>query len=99
MNFQDLREIVKIRDRGQLTIPYNIREVLTWLKTDSVIEIIPKKADKLELRPLVPSQKRGLKKAKTQKAINALWQKMRVIGKAGRQVNLSEFVIRDRERH
>ena len=99
MNLQDLRETGKIRDRGQLTIPYNIREVLTWLKTNSVIEFVPKKTGKLEIQPFVPFKKAGFKKVKSQKEINTLWQKMRTIGSSGRQIKLAEFVIKDRESH
>lgn len=97
MNLQDLREIAKIRSRGQLTIPSNIREVLTWLRINSVIEIVPKEKNRLELRPLVPFKE--IKKSKNQKDIKLLWQKIREIGKQGRQIKLSEFVIKDRMNH
>ena len=100
MNFKNLREVVKIRSRGQLTIPYNIREVLVWLRVNSVIEIVPKEKNRLELRPLVPfKEKKEIKKAKSQKDIKLLWHKMREIGKQGRQIKLSEFVIKDRMKH
>jgi len=99
MNLQDLKEIAKIRNRGQLTIPCKIREVLNWLESDSLIEIVPKKIDRIEMRPLISLQQKKLKKTKSNREINALWRKMRAIGRVGRQIKLSEFILKDRERH
>ncbi|MBL7078072.1 hypothetical protein ISS42_00205 [Candidatus Shapirobacteria bacterium] len=98
-HLEDLREIAKIRERGQLTIPRNIRKALAWIGANSIIEIAPTETDKVELRPFIPPQKTTFKKIKTQEEIKLLWQEMRTIGKIGRQINLSEFVVKDRQKH
>lgn len=99
MQLQDFREIAKIRERGQLTIPYKIREVLTWLQENSLVEIILKTNNGIEIKPFRTLGQMKQKKARSKEDIELLWQKIRAISKAGRQINLAEFVVRDRERH
>ena len=99
MQLQNLREIAKIRERGQLTVPYKIRGVLTWLQENSLVEIIPKTNNGIEIRPFRALSQSKQKKAGNKKEIELLWQKIRAISKAGRQINLAEFVLKDREGH
>lgn len=99
MQLQDLREIAKIRERGQLTIPYKIREVLTWLQENSLVEIILKTNNGIEIKPFGTLGQMKQKKVRSKEDVELLWQKIRAISKAGRQINLAEFIIKDRERH
>ncbi len=99
MDIRDLGEVAKIRERGQLTIPYKIRAFLTWLQEDSVVQIIPVNDKGIEIKPFVFKRQKALKKDQNKKRINALWREMRKIGRAGRQIKLAEFVINDREKH
>jgi len=78
-----------IRDKYQLTIPDQIRKYLTWIGTQKVVKIVLLDQEKFLVEPYFEKVTdwqeiwRGLKKAKTQ----------------GRQISLSEFVIKDREKH
>jgi len=89
-----LRETVKIRERGQMTIPVDFREAVPWLGEETVVDVILKPAEeKMELYPFKPLKKRG---PASKKEASVLWRKMRKIGRGGRDINLSNFVIRDR---
>jgi len=39
-----------------------------------------------------------LRKTQNRKTVKTLWQKLRAIGRTGRQVNLSVFIAKDRKR-
>ena len=89
-----LRETVKIREKGQMTIPADFREAAPWLGEETVVDVVLKPAEeKMELYPFRPFKKRV---SVDKKEINTLWRKMRKIGRGGRDINLSDFVVRDR---
>jgi len=103
MQTQNLREIVKIRDRGQMTLPEELRIAIPWLKPGSVVEIEtnqPKTA--VVIKPLVTrkySYERKPYKQKMTMSWDTLKKNLEEIRKAGRQdVNLTEFLIRERDR-
>ena len=48
--------IVMIRQRGQLTIPYEIRKDITWLRENSVITLTVKADEEIIIRPYVPEK-------------------------------------------
>ena len=81
-----------IRDRGQVTIPDKIRELLGWAKPNMVVSIRVNSQKELLIRPfeLHTSETnwediwRRIKRARTIK---------------GKNSNLSKFITQDRERH
>jgi len=89
-----LRETVKIREKGQMTIPVGFREAVPWLGEETVVDVVLKPAEeKMELYPFKALKKRM---PVSEKETTTLWRKMRKIGRGGRDINLSDFVIRDR---
>lgn len=88
------RETVKIREKGQMTIPVDFREAVSWLGKEAVVDVVLKPAEeKMELYPFKSLKKRV---PASKKEVSALWRKMRKIGRGGRGINLSDFVVRDR---
>lgn len=80
-----------IRDRGQLTIPDDIREVTGWITPASVVTIYMEKPNKLVIQPHF-----------IEKQINweEIWNQVKLarsfIGESG---NLSKFIAEDRRKH
>jgi bifunctional DNA-binding transcriptional regulator/antitoxin component of YhaV-PrlF toxin-antitoxin module len=46
-----MKNVVIIRDRGQLTIPDNIRKSISWVNPMSAVSISVVKADEIVIRP------------------------------------------------
>ncbi len=80
-----------IRDRGQLTIPDEIRALRKWVIPTSVVTITSEKPDEILIKP---------HKGKQTIDWNELWNKIYLSrsfrGKSG---SLSKFIAKDRERH
>ena len=87
---QSIQTTSIIRDRGQLTIPDSIREIVDWVAPGSVVTIARMKPDEIVIRP------------HSKEAIKTNWDKLwmdiqRVRsykGKGGG--NLSAFIAKDR---
>ncbi len=80
-----------IRQRGQLTVPDRIRDILSWLRTGSVVGI-EVTGDELRLTP----------HTKTMKPIDwdAFFSKIHLARSfRGKRGNLSAAVAEDRENH
>lgn len=84
-----------IRNRGQLTIPDVIRRAFDWMKTESVVKIIYRSPQEIVITPYIQEKK----KLVNWKKIWAAIAEARAISSKGKKGNLSEFIIRDRERH
>jgi len=94
VNFQD---IIKIRERGQITLPVLLRKRLDWLEPQSVVEIKAEE-EKLVLKPIIPTKK--MKKEISETNWNILEKKLNKIRTWGDQnLDLTKFVIADRRRH
>lgn len=92
---KDFRETVRIREKGQMTIPVEFRERSPWLREETVVDAVLKPTEeKVELYPFRPLKNR---KAASQKEIEALWKKMRRFGRRGRDSSLADFVLKDRK--
>ena len=80
-----------VRDRGQLTIPNDIREVIDWMTPASVVTIYIETTNKLVIQPHF-----------IEKQINweEIWNQVKLarsfIGESG---NLSKFIAEDRRKH
>ena len=78
-----------IRDRGQLTIPDNIRKIVSLANPMSAVTISVEKPDEIVIRP-----------HQVQFDWNKIWDRIKksrsIKGKKG---NLSEFISEDRHSH
>lgn len=97
-NVNYVQKITKIRERGQLTVPYEIRKALNWNDEELMI--------KIETRPFgfkaerVPiSHPQHPKKKLTKEEGERIWEDMKRISKLGRSVNLTKFLRHDRDTH
>lgn len=82
-----------IRERGQLTIPDEVRQIYDWATPGSVVTISAQKPSEIVIRPYSPSQQNV--------DWGRLWNEIELarsyFGKyAG---SLSGFVVQDREKH
>lgn len=97
MKTVDFQDIIKIRDRGQITLPVLLRKRLDWLEPQSVVEIKAGE-EKLVLKPIMSAKK--MKKQSSETNWKILEKKLKKIRAWGDQeVNLTQFVITDRRRH
>ena len=97
MNY--VQKITKVRERGQLTVPYEIRDALNWQDEELVVKIetVPS-GFKVERVPI--SHPQHPKKKLTKEEGEKIWADMKQISKLGKQgVNLTEFLRRDRDTH
>lgn len=81
-----------IRERGQLTIPDEIREVLSWATPRAVVSLSTTRAEELILRPY----RREAKDIEWRKIWESINLSRSFVGKRG---NLSQFIVSDREHH
>ena len=84
-----------IRNRGQLTIPDVIRRAFDWMKTESVVKIVYRSPQEIVITPYIQENVKKTNWKKIWRAIN----KARAISSKGRNISLSEFIIKDREQH
>lgn len=80
-----------IRQRGQLTIPDEIRERLSWVNINEAVRIKTEGDNKIIIEPYEREKKIDWKKLRA--------QLKRVANFKGKRGNLSQFIIEDRERH
>lgn len=80
-----------IRQRGQLTIPNEIRERLAWVDINEAVRIKTEGDKKIIIEPYEKENKVDWKKLRA--------QLKRVANYKGERGNLSQFIIEDRERH
>lgn len=88
-----MKAVSIIRDRGQLTIPDSIRKIVRWASPMSAVTISVVKPDEIVIRPHQHQKEVDWDK------LWALIGKSRAMKGKGRSGSLSEFIIKDRERH
>ena len=82
-----------IRQRGQLTIPDQVREMLGWLQTGAVVGIEADK-DEVRIKPKIISRK--------QADWDKIWRTIKLtrsFKSQGGDIPASQFIIEDRQRH
>ena len=80
-----------IRERGQLTIPDKIRQLLKWSSANSVVSIKIISENTLLIKPYEPYKKIEWDK---------IWEKIETVRSyKGKKGNLSSFIVSDREAH
>lgn len=90
-NMQKIHTVGIIRNRGQLTIPDDVRTHLEWIQPSSVVTIISEKPDEIVIKPYSEKEVDWDKLWKQLKRIRAFKGKGRG--------NLSQFIAEDRKRH
>lgn len=82
-----------IRQRGQLTIPDELREKIRWLSEGSAIKIFASSEDEVKI---VPYQKEGRGVIDWKR----IWDKISLVRTfRGEKGNLSRFIVQDRHSH
>jgi len=97
MNY--VQKITKVRERGQLTVPYEIRKALNWHDEQLMVKIETMSSGfKVERVPI--SHPQHPKKKLTKEEGKKIWEDMKRISKLGKQgVNLAKFLRHDRDTH
>ena len=97
MNYSQV--ISKIRERGQLTVPLEIRKVLNWPENEVMVRIVTTQ-DGFRVEKLPLSHPQHPKKKLTEKEWDEIWKDFERISRSGRQdIKLTEFLRRDRDSH
>lgn len=86
--FEPIKEVGIVRDRGQLTIPNEIRQVNKWIAKDTPVTMYAVDSETIVIKPIII-------KPKTNKE---LYQEVLELRKRGnKNTNLTDFVINDRQ--
>ena len=88
---ENMKTVIIIRDRGQLTIPDSIRRVVPWANPMSAVSISVEKPDEIIIKPHQPQ--------KVEVNWDKLWAQIKRTRsfKGKSQGNLSTFIVKDRE--
>ena len=90
---------VQIRQRGQLTVPVKIRTQLPWLAEKSVVAM-EAQGNALIVKPIAYSPLTPAERRRREQEFKRIWADLERFSRKGKQgVNLSQFVIEDRQRH
>jgi len=90
---------VQIRQRGQLTVPAKFRTALPWLNEQSAVTM-ESQGNALVVRPLHAVPLTPAERQLREREFKRTWKELRRLSRQGKQdVNLSQFVIEDRQRH
>ena len=93
------QKITRIREKGQLTIPQEIREVLQWTDEELMVKV-ETTASGFKVERLPISHPQHPKKKLSEKEWRKIFEEMKQISKLGKQgVNLTEFLRKDRDTH
>lgn len=97
MNY--VQKITKVRERGQLTVPYEIRKALNWQDQEQMVKIETTTSGfRVEQLPI--SHPQHPKKKLSEKEWRKIFEDMKRISKLGKQgVNLTKFLRKDRDTH
>ena len=83
---------VTIRQRGQLTIPDEIRQQLVWLETGSVVNLVAEHQE-VKIRPYSDQPEPQLNWQK-------IWDNIHLARSfQGKHGNLARFILNDRRHH
>ncbi len=80
-----------IRDRGQLTIPEKIRDVLKWVNSSSVVSLTATSDDELIIKPYGKEEQTDWSKVWLNIDLSRSYK--------GKKGNLTNIIIKDREKH
>lgn len=98
MNY--VQKIARIRSRGQLTVPNEIRQALSWPQDEELVVKIESAADGFKVERLPLSHPQHPKKQLTKEQADKIWEDMKRISKLGKKgVNLTAAIRQDRDTH
>ena len=91
--------VSKIRERGQLTVPKDIRQALNWPEEEIIVKVTTI-SDGFRVERLPISHPQHPKKKLTKKEWDKIYKNMEKISKSGRQdIKLTDFLRHDRDTH
>ena len=97
MNY--VQTVSKVRERGQLTVPQEIREALNWPEDEVVVKIITIQ-DGFRVEKLPISHPHHPQKKLTKKEWDKIYEDMEAFSKTGKQdIKLTDFLRHDRDTH
>lgn len=97
MNY--IQNIAKVRERGQLTVPLEVRKALKWPNDEIMVKIVTTQ-DGFRVEKLPISHPQYPKKKLTKSEWDEIWRDMQKISRSGRQdVRLTDFLRKDRDTH
>ncbi len=97
MNY--VQTISKVRERGQLTVPQEVRDALNWPGDEVMVKIVTIQ-DGFRVEKLPISHPQHPQKKLTKKESDEIWQDFEKFSKSGRQdVKLTDFLRKDRDTH
>lgn len=95
MNY--IQTVSKIRERGQLTVPQDIRQALNWPDNEIVVRVTTT-SDGFRVERLPISHPQHPKKKLTKKEWNKIYEDFGEISRSGKQdISLKKFVRHDRD--
>lgn len=91
--------ISKIRERGQLTVPQQIRQALNWPENELIVKVTTIQ-DGFRVERLPISHPQHPKKKLTKKQWDKIYKDFEAFSKTGRQdIKLTDFLRHDRDTH
>ncbi len=97
MNY--IQTISRIRGRGQLTVPLEIRSALNWPEDEILVKIVTIQ-DGFRVEKLPLSHPQHPKKKLTKGEWDEIYETMEKISKSGKQnIRLTDFLRHDRDTH
>ncbi len=91
--------ISKIRERGQLTVPQDIRAALNWPDDEIVVKVTTIN-DGFRVERLPISHPQNPKKELTKQEWDRIYKNMEKFSKSGKQnIKLTDFLRHDRDTH
>src|SRR5438270_25765 len=97
MNY--IQKITKIRGRGQMTVPLEVRDALAWDDNEIFVKV-ETTSNGFKVEKLPVSHAQHPKKKLTKEEWEEIWNNLKRFSKSGKQhVNLTKFIRHDRDTH
>ncbi|MBU1000454.1 AbrB/MazE/SpoVT family DNA-binding domain-containing protein [Patescibacteria group bacterium] len=97
MNY--IQAVSKVRERGQLTVPQEVRKALNWPEDEVMVKIVTIQ-DGFRVEKLPISHPQHPKKKLTKKEWDKIYKDMEAFSKTGKQdIKLTDFLRHDRDTH
>jgi len=89
----DMQSTATIRQRGQLTLPDEIRDKISWLSPGSAVIITTSSKNEIKIIPYQRFNKKEID-------WRIIWDQIKLVRTfKGKRGNLSNFIVEDRYRH
>ncbi len=92
--------ISRIRDRGQFTVPQEVRKALSWPEGEIPVRVVAlPEEDSFRVERISPPPPAGSHRRLSKAEWTAIRESMKRISRAGKAVNLTDFLREDRDSH